>query len=150
MVYDLLWNDGNGESEVFIASRCSPQVNILDISHQILGFRYGDGTVDDDIGGCGISGWGADISGIFNQIATHIQSCVVRFVFMRAIVHYDSSISNFTDTILGDKGIIYKIDGVSTLNSIAYALCQSDQFVRKRSSPWNSVLGDIDQVTIFH
>ena len=69
---------------------------------------------------------------------------------MQAVVHYYSSISDITATILGDKGIIYKIDCGSTLNSIAFALCQSDQLVRKRSSSWNSVLEALDQVPIFH
>ena len=48
---------------------------------------------------------------------------------MWAIVHYNSSIGDITATILKDKGIIDKIDGVSTLNSIAYALRQSAKFV---------------------
>ena len=69
---------------------------------------------------------------------------------MRAIVHKDSSIGDITATILGDNGIIYKIEGISALNSIAYSLCQSPRFLRKLSSPWNFVLGALDQVPIFH
>ena len=56
MFNDLLRDDGNGESHVFIASHWSSEVKILNIPHQILGFRCGYGTVDDDLGGCGISG----------------------------------------------------------------------------------------------
>ena len=44
---------------------------------------------------------------------------------MQAIVHYYSSICDVTTSIVGDKGIIYKIECVSTLNSITYALYQS-------------------------
>ena len=59
---------------------------------------------------------------------------------MWAIVHYDSSIGDITETILGDKGVVNKVDGVSNLNYIAYALRQSAKFVGKRSGPWNLVL----------
>ena len=69
---------------------------------------------------------------------------------MWAIVHYGFSIGDNTATILGDKGIIDKIDGVSTLNFIAYALRKSAKFVGKRSGPWKFVLEAFDQVPIFH
>ena len=51
---------------------------------------------------------------------------------------------------LGDKDIVGKVDGIGTLNSIAYTLSQSSKFVGKRSGPWNLVLGSFDQVPIFH
>ena len=70
--------------------------------------------------------------------------------FLWAIVHYDSSIGDITETILGDKGIVDKVDGVGTLNSIDYALSQWDKFVGKRSGPWNLVIGAFDQVPILH
>ena len=69
---------------------------------------------------------------------------------MWVIVHYDSSIGDITVTILGDKGIINKIDGVSILNSIAYDLRQSAKFFGKRSGPRNFVLGVLDKVPILH
>ena len=69
---------------------------------------------------------------------------------MWAIVHYNSYIGDITETILGDKGIVGKVDGVGTLNSIAHALSQSAKFVGKRSGTWNFVLGDFYQVPIFH
>ena len=50
--------------------------------------------------------------------------------------------------ILGEKGIVDKVDDVSTLNSITYALRQLAKFVGKLSGPWNLVLGDFDQVSI--
>ena len=68
---DILRDDGNGEYHVFISSHWSSQVKIIEISHQVLGFRCSDGTFDDDLGGCGNGGWGADISRIVNQVATH-------------------------------------------------------------------------------
>ena len=108
--HDVRGNVPYGNPHVFVPVHGIVQVEILDVERSKFGFRGGDDTVEEELGSGQFGGFGGDIAGVLDPIATTCVADTMLFLFVGLKFGNNPQIGGYAPS--GKVGGWNKEDGV--------------------------------------
>jgi len=126
----------DGDAHVLGVIHCSVEVKILDVNGTELRVRCGEDAVKEEFGGYESSGFGADVAGIVDAIATDGEADAARVAFVGTVSDDQSKIGG-CDTGR-NIGTLDEVDCVGADRALV-ALCKAANFFRTAFLPEGTV-----------